>query len=457
MKEETLKKLHQGTPHDETYHLHEEGDYRKPWRVFRIMSELVEGYQLMSQFNKEVTIFGSARLKEDHPHYKIAVQLGELLAEDNHEVITGGGPGIMEAANRGAHNKNGISIGLNIQLPFEQQVNPYVNRALGFYYFFTRKVILATPANAFIFFPGGFGTLDEFFEVVDHIELGKMCEVPIILVGTEFWGGLFTFLRESGESCGTVSEDQIAKWHIVDSAEEAMEFVRGGLGMKGSCELSSQNFNHKENVDWRVFRVMSELVEGFEFLTGLGEDVSVLGTKSLGPESPYYSSAYKLGGLLAQGGYATITGGASGIAEAANKGAFEAGGESIGIGMEVHGKARMNKYVSRSIMFSFPFTRKLIVTAPSKAFVFYPGGLGTFHQLFEVLTLIQTQKVAEIPVILFDSTFWKPMDAWIRQVLAKDFETIHPEDADLYTIVDSEEEIMSIVENSKIRSTDIHD
>lgn len=455
MKEETMSRMLEDGNTDVGFHMHETVNYRQPWRIFRIMSELVEGYQLMGEYDNEVTIFGSARLKENHPYYKIAQDLGELLVKNGHEVITGGGPGIMEAGNRGAAAANGVSLGLNIELPFEQHVNPYVNKALGFYYFFTRKVMMTSPSNAFIFFPGGFGTLDEFFEVVDHIELGKMCQVPIVLVGSEFWGGLIEFLRVSGEGCGTVTEEQIQKWHIVDTAQEAMDIVSNGKGMKGVCELSSSNFHSEENLDWRIFRIMSELVEGFEFLTGLSEDVSVLGTKSITPDSPYYHSAYKLGSLLAQHNYATITGGASGIAEAANKGAFEQGGKSIGIGMKVHGKARMNDYTNMSIMFSFPFTRKLIVTAPSKTFIFYPGGLGTLHHLFEILTLIQTKKIAPIPVILFDNKFWGPLDSWIKKILAQKFQTISPEDPELYTIVNTEEEMLDIIQVSDVSSTDL--
>lgn len=445
MKEKTIKKAQQQASKDFSYEMHESSDYRQAWRIFRIMSEFVEGYQLMAKFEHEVTILGSARTPEDDKYYKIAQEFGGLLAKHKYTTITGGGPGIMEAGNRGAFDAGGESVGLNIQLPFEQRVNPYVKEALGFYYFFTRKVMLTSPSQAFVYFPGGFGTMDEFFEVVDHIEIGKMCPVPIVLVGSEYWNPLLDVLRESGCKHGTITEDQIAHWHVVDTAQEAFDAVHNNAGMKQACELSASNFHSEQNVDWRIFRIMSELVEGFEFLTGLSDDVSVLGTKSISPESPYYQSAYTLGKMLAEAGYATITGGATGVAEAANKGAFEMGGTSIGIGMEVRGRARMNDYVTRSIMFSFPFTRKLIVTAPSRAFVFYPGGFGTLHHLFEVLTLMQTEKMEKMPIILFDEAFWKPFDTYIKNVFIKKFGTISKGDEELYTIVNSEEEIMEIV------------
>ena len=457
MKEETIKQAHEHAHEDFSYHLNESSDYRESWRIFRIMSEFVEGYQLMAKFDKEVTIFGSARTPEDQEYYQIAREFGKLLAENGYTTITGGGPGIMEAGNRGATEGNGESVGLNIQLPFEQRINPYVKEALGFYYFFTRKVMMTSPSQAFVYFPGGFGTMDEFFEVVDHIELGKMCHVPIVLVGKDYWNPLLDFLRESGCSHGTITEEQIERWVVVDTAEEAFAAVHEGFGQKKVCDLSATNFHNTDNLDWRIFRIMAELVEGFEFLTGLGEDVSVLGTKSITPDSPYYSSAYRLGQMLAERKFATITGGASGVAEAANKGAFELGGDSIGIGMKIRGKNRMNQYVTRSIVFDYPFTRKLILTAPTRAFVFYPGGFGTLHQLFEVLTLIQTKKIKKIPVILFNHEFWQPLHEYIKMTMVHDVETVSDEDDELYQIVDDEETIIKLIESSNVLSSDVHD
>ena len=421
-------------------------DYLQSWRIFRIMSEFVEGYQLMASVEKEVTFLGSARTKEDDPYYKLAVDLGKKFAETGYAVVTGGGPGIMEAGNRGAREGGGESIGINIELPFEQHVNPYVDKFANFNYFFTRKVILTSPAQAFVYFPGGFGTMDEFFEVVDHIEIGKMCEVPIVLVGKEYWQGLIDLLRKSGCTLGTISEETISKWHIVDTAEEAFALVHDNFGMKAACELSSSNFHSETETDWRVFRIMAELVEGFQFLSeGKSHAVSVLGTKSIQPDSPYYASAYELGTHLGQQGIPVVTGGASGIAEAANKGAFEQGGISVGLGMKVNGKQRMNRYVTRSMMFDFPFTRKLILTAPSRAFVFYPGGLGTMHQLFEILTLIQTKKVPKVPVILVGHEFWEPMHLYIKKLFVHKFETVSDEDDELYQIVDSIESVMKLI------------
>lgn len=446
MKKETIEKCKEESSKDFSYHVNETGDYRDTWRIFRIMSEFVEGYQFLNQLKKEVTLLGSARLPEDDKYYQVAKDLGGLLAKGGYTTITGGGPGIMEAANTGADLAGGESVGLNIQLPFEQRINPHVKKSMAFYYFFTRKVMLTSPAHAFVYFPGGYGTLDEFFEVVNHMELGMMCHVPIILVGKDFWQPVLNFLDQKVCALSTDHRSEMDKWILVDSAEEAYKAIEENKIADRMCSLSPMNFHSgTKNVDWRIFRIMSELVEGFEFLTGVVEDVTVLGTRSLGPDSTHYEHAQELGQALAEAGFAVVTGGASGIAEGASKGAMEAGGESLGIGMEMNRRVELNPYLSRSISFSFPFTRKLIVTAPSKAFVFFPGGFGTMHHLFEVLTLIQTEKMEKVPIILFGKKYWEPLDAYIKEQLATQFQTISKDDINLYTLVDTTEEALTII------------
>lgn len=426
----------------------EVSDYRDTWRIFRIMAELVEGYNFLDSLEKEVTIFGSARFPEGHEHYETARAFGKLLGENGITTITGGGPGIMQGANHGAFEAKGESVGLNIQLPFEQRVNPYVTKSTAFYYFFTRKVMMTSPANAFIFFPGGFGTLDEFFEVVDNMDLGMMGRAPIVLVNKEFWTPIVEFLKEHCCTMGTVPREFLESWHLVDTAEEAYDKIKDIDESKMACDLSPNNFHCDKNIDWKIFRVMAELVEGFEFVSGVSHAVTVLGTKSLGPQSRYYDAAHRLGQFAADANFAVVTGGKKGIAEAANKGAFEAGGTSIGLGMKIGKSREVNSYLSKSILFSFPFTRKLIVTAPTKAFVFFPGGLGTMHQLFEILTLIQTKKMPPVPIILFDHKFWGPLHSYIKETMVHDVETISDEDDELYQIVDDEESIMKIITES---------
>jgi len=424
-------------------------NFRDSWRIFRIISEFIEGYQFLSKFEKEVTILGSARLPQNSRFYQIAEELGILLGKNGFTTITGGGPGIMEAANKGAFEAGGETVGINIQLPFEQRMNPFVKHSTGFHYFFTRKVMLTSPADAFVFFPGGFGTLDEFFEVVDFMELGFMKQVPVVLVGKEFWSPLIKFLKSNSSGLvHSVSDDIINSWNIVDTAEEAFEFIKDAKdepNIFGHDQTGGEkSIFCQGGPDWRVFRIMAELVDGFEFLTKLKNDVTVFGTKSILPGSSYYEAAYETGKLLAKNKYTTITGGGPGVMEAANKGAFEAGGESVGINMRWDKGERVNNYITKSTGFYFPFVRKLIITAPSKAFVFFPGGFGTLHQLFELLTLQETKKIEPMPIILVGSDFWKPMLNYFN-LLYNDFKTIGVTDKDIVKVVDRPEDVLKYI------------
>lgn len=197
------------------------------WRIFRIMAEFVEGFQFLSELSREVTIFGSARLAPENRWYQEAVELGVLLAKGGFTVCTGGGPGIMEAANRGAYEAGGESVGINIQLPMEQRINPYVKKSRAFYYFFTRKVILAASAQAYVYFPGGFGTLDELFEILTLIQTEKSEKIPVVLVGKEYWGGLFTWLKEQPlQAFATIHPQDLDLVTIVDTAQEAYDLIK---------------------------------------------------------------------------------------------------------------------------------------------------------------------------------------------------------------------------------------
>ena len=413
-----------------------------PWRVFRIMAEFVDGFDVLSKIGPAITFFGSARMKRKDPMYKLAQRTAYLLTKEGYAIITGGGPGIMEAANKGAYKGGGQSVGLNIQLPFEQRINPYVKKSIAFYYFFTRKVMLTSPANAFVFFPGGFGTLDELFEVVDYMELGNMDRSPVVLVGREFWEPLVKFLRQ--KSIGLVhalDEKEIEPWKIVDTAEEAFACIKDAKDRQDICATDPNNPLCEGGTQWKIFRIMAEMVDGFEFLTKIGNDVTVLGTKSILPGSSYYQAAYEVGKILAKNKFTTITGGGPGIMEAANRGAFEQGGESVGINMRFGGRERANKYITKSIDFFFPFIRKLIITAPSKAFIFFPGGFGTLHQLFEILTLEETKKIEPIPTILFGREFWQPLLDFIHSLHSK-FQTIGQLDESFIKVVDRPEEVL---------------
>ncbi len=209
-------------PHD----VHQHGGTIS-WRIFRVISELVDGYEFLSGLEREITIFGSARTSPDSRYYKEGEKLGRMLASENYTVITGGGPGVMEAVNKGAAENGGRSLGLNIELPHEQRVNPYVKKGLGFHFFFTRKIMLSSPSQAFVVFPGGFGTLDEFFEVLTLMQTGKMPRVPIILMGKEFWDKIDSFCKEEMlTKHQAIDKADLNHYTSVDSAEAAMKIIR---------------------------------------------------------------------------------------------------------------------------------------------------------------------------------------------------------------------------------------
>lgn len=196
------------------------------WRMFRIMAEFIDGFQFLADLKKEVSFFGSARLPEEDENYENAYNLSKMLAKDGYTIITGGGPGIMEAANRGAFDAGGVSIGLNIELPMEQRVNPYVKKGLGFHYFFTRKMMLSASAQAYVFFPGGFGTLDEFFELITLIQTHKMEKIPIILVGKDFWTPLIDFIENVlVKKYKTVSNKDTQIYHLAETLEDAKKII----------------------------------------------------------------------------------------------------------------------------------------------------------------------------------------------------------------------------------------
>lgn len=195
------------------------------WRVLRIQSEIVDGIEHLIKVRYAAILFGSARLTPDNPHYRAAEEFGRLLSQSGVNVITGGGPGIMEAANKGAHNQGAKSIGLNISLPMEQEANPYQDISLYFRYFFVRKFMFMKHAIAFVIFPGGFGTLDEMFEVLTLIQTGKSEPFPIILYGRDYWAGLIDWMRDTMLAQGCISEGDLDLFQVVDDVEEGARII----------------------------------------------------------------------------------------------------------------------------------------------------------------------------------------------------------------------------------------
>ena len=199
-----------------------------PWRALRILGEFVEGFDLLARVGPAVSVFGSARTGPDDPDYAAAVEIGRLLASAGRAVITGGGPGIMEAANKGACDGGGLSVGLNIELPHEQYRNPYVNLGVDFRYFFVRKTMFVKYSEAFIVMPGGFGTLDELFEALVLIQTGKVRDFPLVLYRSAHWQGLIDWMRESTLEEGWIEESDLERIHLADSPEEVVHHACGG-------------------------------------------------------------------------------------------------------------------------------------------------------------------------------------------------------------------------------------
>lgn len=196
-----------------------------PWRVMRIQSEFVEGFGALAEVGQAVSVFGSARTPVDHPDYALGVQVGRGLVDRGYAVITGGGPGIMEAANKGAREAGGLSVGLGIELPFEQGMNEYVDLGVNFRYFFARKTMFVKYASGFVVLPGGFGTLDEMFEALTLVQTHKVTEFPIVLVGSDYWSGLFDWLSTAVLDRGMIHAKDLALFSIVDDADEAVRIV----------------------------------------------------------------------------------------------------------------------------------------------------------------------------------------------------------------------------------------
>jgi uncharacterized protein (TIGR00730 family) len=196
-----------------------------PWRVLRIQSEFVEGFGLLAEMPRAVSVFGSARTPRDHPHYAAGVQIGAALAQGGYAVITGGGPGAMEAANRGASEAGGMSVGLGIELPFEQDLNEWVDVGIAFRYFFVRKTMFVKYAQAFVILPGGFGTLDELFEALTLVQTRKVTRFPVILFGSEYWGGLVSWITSTLAATGTINEADLELFTVTDDVDEVMSVI----------------------------------------------------------------------------------------------------------------------------------------------------------------------------------------------------------------------------------------
>jgi len=211
------------------------------WRVFRIMSEFVNGFDAMATVTRGVTIFGSARTPEENEYYQAARETGWLLAESGFEVITGGGPGIMEAANRGAHEAGGVSVGCNIELPFEQMPNPFQSHELSFKYFMVRKTMFIKYSNAYVIFPGGYGTMDEIFEALTLIQTRKIRNFPVVMFGSSYWKGLLSWIQSTMLSEKNINPEDLGLLYLTDSPQDAVDFIVKCCTENGSMKDSQDS------------------------------------------------------------------------------------------------------------------------------------------------------------------------------------------------------------------------
>lgn len=204
---------------------HSDWVHTDPWRVLRIQAEFVEGFGALASLPRAVTVFGSARTRPDNPQYALAQRIGGALAREGFAVITGGGPGTMEAANRGAKEAGGMSVGLGIELPFEQGINPYVDLGINFRYFFARKTMFVKYSQAFVCLPGGFGTLDELFEALTLVQTKKVTKFPVVLFGSAYWGGLVDWIQQTVVEAGNISGPDLRLLHVTDDVDDMVRVV----------------------------------------------------------------------------------------------------------------------------------------------------------------------------------------------------------------------------------------
>jgi len=204
----------------------EDFTHEDPWRVFRIMSEFVEGFEVLSQVGKAVSIFGSSRIKPHKKYYKLTEEIAYLLSKEGFAIITGSGPGIMEAANKGTKRAGGKSVGLNIEIPSEQKPNRYVDVLLNFRYFFVRKVMFVKYAKAFVIMPGGYGTLDEFTEAINLIQTERISKFPVVLFDSEYWKGMLDWLRDTVVKNGNINREELKIFTVVDTPKEVVSVIK---------------------------------------------------------------------------------------------------------------------------------------------------------------------------------------------------------------------------------------
>ncbi len=419
-----------------------------------LVRELDEGLKVLQTLPAAVTFMGGARIKPDDPFYAAAETLGELLAETGIPPRTGAGPGIMTAVPVGFRRRiqqmagdnapdlpletessrnQALTQGFNIKLPFEQAVNPAIDVSRELVHFPTRKLMLWENSLGIVFFPGGFGTLDELFETW-RLKLAGRLNDPFVLFGTEFWTPLIVVMKEMSRSrnCVTIPSDAFELLHLTDDPKDAV------------AHLVAQGEDHafEEPPEQQGRRIAQELVEGLDYLERLAPAVTVLGGTRLAEDDPAVIGATELARLLAREGLPTRAGGPGplsvALAVGGHRGAPYLPQQAFGMRRE---DARNLYGADRVHLVNDRLTHKVLLTENAFAFVALPGGLGTLDELFSVLCQLQTRKLSMRQVVLFGSDFWRPLwDTLRRQMLDGPRRTISPGDLELATITDDPEE-----------------
>lgn len=424
-----------------------------------LVQELESGLKVLQTLPAAVTFFGGARIKPDDPFYAAAEKMGELLAETGVPPRTGAGPGIMtavpmgfrrrvqqlagnpspvemEPVDDGARNQ-ALTQGFNIKLPFEQAVNPAIDVSLELVHFPTRKLMLWENALGVVFFPGGFGTLDELFETW-RLKLAGRLNDPFVLYGSAFWQPLIEVLRRvaSARECITIPHEAFDLLHLSDDPREAISYLQ--THGKGHA------FEEPPEVLGR--RIAHELIEGLDFLERLAPAVTVIGGSRLDEDDPTVKGAVEIGRLLAKEGLPTRAGGPGplsvALAVGGHRGSAYLPQQAFGMRRE---DARNLYGADRVHLVNDRLTHKVLLTENACAFIALPGGLGTLDELFSVLCQLQTRKLPMRPLVLFGSDFWGPIwEVLRRELLEGERRTISPGDLELATITDDPEEAVRL-------------
>ncbi|MBU1906366.1 MAG: LOG family protein, partial [Candidatus Omnitrophica bacterium] len=400
--------------------------------------ELRQFIELLKAIGPAVSIFGSARIKPGHPVYETTMDLAYNLSQKDYAIVTGGGPGVMEAANKGVPAGK-ISVGLRIELSYEKGANPFVNVPLAFKYFFARKMAFVNSSQGFICMQGGFGTLDELFEVLNLKSRGYTGKFPIILFGKEFYSGLFDFLREA-ESLGYLNRPIKDLLYILDSKEEALSYFRR------KSKASRYQIREKD-----IKLALKELYNSLTILNDLGPGITILGSHAIPEGSTDYENVRNLGLGLAKMDIPVFYRGYPGTSEAVWKG-FQDGRKmknrisAKAISMWVKDYKDYKPTGDIRLGFTYPFEPKIASIRHSWGYAVFPGGLATLDELFDVICLIQTRKIKPFPVVLINRKFWAPLEHWIKYKLLSE-KVISKENLKLFQIVDTHQEALRIFED----------